>query len=143
MTGLVRKATLLCVGGVLLAGAAMAGVPSAANSTLRPIALLPRNSGTGVDPLTVARTGSPTIYCITVHDSNNNPVAGSTVVLDFQPCYPAATDITLCSLQGQAGMTTVCGGGGRSVSIGADALGNACFNIIGNSNNATGSVPCS
>ncbi len=140
MTGLVRKATLLCVGGVLLASAAMAGVPNAGNSVLRNVSLCPR-AGSAVDPLTLPH--SVLSSCITVHDANNNPVSGSTVVLDFAPCYPAATDITLCSLQGQAGMTTVCGGGGRSVSIAADPSGNACFSVVGNSNNATGSTAIS
>jgi len=143
MTGLVRKATLLCVGGVLLAGAAMAGVPNAANSTVRPIALLPRN-GTSVNPLTAQRVGIPTLYCITVKDANNAAVSGATVVLDFAPCTTAgATDIELCSFQSTPQHTATCGALERSVTVTADINGQACFNIVGNSNGGTTiSAPC-
>jgi hypothetical protein len=123
-------------------------VPNAANSTVRPICLLPRN-GTAVNPLTTQRAGIPTLYCITVKDANNAAVAGATVVLDFAPCTTAgATDIEICSFQAGGPTpplhTATCGALERSVTVTADVNGLACFNIVGNSNGAgvANSAPC-
>jgi len=142
MTGLVRKATLLSVGGLFIAGAAMAGLPNAANSTVRSIGLLPHSNP--VDPLTTARAGIPTLYCITVRDENNAVVPNVAVTLDVVNCTTAgATDITICSLQSAPGHTVSCNSGNRRITLTADINGLACFNIIGNSNNSTGSTPVS
>jgi hypothetical protein len=146
MTGLVRKATLLCVGGALLAGAAMAGVPSAANSIVPSVTGCPgtacvvgamalmdfRNT---IDPIGTPNIGAciGNAMHITVRDGNNNPVAGSSVVVDFSGCYSPgqpAGNFKLGSVQADPAITTVCGT--RTVTKAADANGDVCFTIIGN-----------
>src|SRR6185503_18865502 len=79
MTGLVRKATLLSIGGVLLAGAAFAGIPAAANSQAPCIILMDFPNSTnnvGANP-GVCNVGTLKVI---VRDALNNPVAGSDVV---------------------------------------------------------------
>src|SRR5215475_10671403 len=85
MTGLVRKATLLCVGGILVAGAAMAGVPSGANSQKPCILLMDFGNSTNGVGVNAGVCGQPALKVI-VRDGNNMVVAGATVVLDFSTC---------------------------------------------------------
>jgi hypothetical protein len=135
MTGLVRKATLLCVGGLLLAGAAMAGIPSAANSTI-PTCIL----------LADAQSNSNCNFMV-IRDANNNPVAGSSVTLDFSACITG--DVKLCDTQfSQA--TTVGGAstqpaavvcGSKTITVSADALGQLCVALNGGTNLANGHGP--
>jgi len=87
MTGLVRKALLLGVCGLYVAGAAMANVPDPTKSSAPNFILLVGkiNGGTTDDP-----AGTRTV---TVRDFANNPIAGATVTVDFSGCC----DINLCS----------------------------------------------
>ena len=75
MTGLVRKASLLAAAGVLMASAAFAGVPSAANSTGMPsfIPLVTRDA-LGNPDAKLFGTVSPAGFSITVRDLANNPL---------------------------------------------------------------------
>jgi hypothetical protein len=82
MTGLVRKATLLTACGLLLAGAAMASVPSAANSTVPCAIVVVGDDG-------VVASSAQTVS-ITVRDLANNPIQNSSVVIDFTGCNAAA-----------------------------------------------------
>jgi hypothetical protein len=103
MTGLVRKATLLCVGGLLLAGAAMAGVPSPANSTFPAHVILAGMNGP--NPTGLACNNALTSNIFIIRDANNAPVVGETVTLDFVSCNPA-TEIVLSSYQSDASSIT-------------------------------------
>jgi hypothetical protein len=130
MTGLVRKATLLTAGCLLLvAGAAMAGVPSQANSSIgNVITWGTTNAGGTVDPL-VQKT-------ITVRDGSNNVVQNSTVVINFTTCTAGANGIRLASTQPFAGLLLSCAN--RTVTAITNASGVATFRIVGHANNAAG-----
>jgi hypothetical protein len=141
MTGLVRKATLLTACGLMLAAWASAGVPNPSKTALASttcIATVGKDVATA-DPQTgiLALVTIPNNR-IVVRDVNDAPVAGSSVVVDFQPCN--TTDIQVCSVQGQAGLSILCGGGFRNVTLSANPSGVAFFSIIGNSNNITGTI---
>jgi hypothetical protein len=129
MTGLVRKATLLSACGLMLAGAAMAGIPNAANSQKPCVILmdLPNSpNNVGVNP---GVCGQPALKVI-VRDALNNPVANSDVVLDFSTC-PVGT-IQLADTQSDPAVTTVCAG--KTVLKTTDALGEVCFSVEGATN---------
>jgi hypothetical protein len=116
MTGLVRKATLLCVVGVLLAGAAMAGVPNATLST---------------KPGQIKLTGysNPVDNCgkatYTIRDANNTAVAGALVTLNFSAC----PDIRISQTVAGPGMTINCTA--KTVSGTTDGLGNLDVYVVG------------
>ena len=121
MTGLIRKATLFSVAGLMLAGAAMAGVPNEATSTvpnLIKIAGGPPAPGLGtssVDPLA--------IVTYVIRDANNTPVANTSVVLNFTAC----TDILLSPGGGiNCGAKTFTGttDGVGQLSVGIRGVGN-------------------
>jgi hypothetical protein len=78
MTGLVRKATLLTFIGLLVASAALAGVPSPGNSTKPPCI---RYIGTKLGAADPAGQ-----FSVTVRDLANTVVANSNVVVDFSGC---------------------------------------------------------
>lgn len=144
MTGLVRKATLLCVAGVLVAGAAMAGVPSPANSQKPCILLMDfGNSNTGIG-VNQGVCGQPALKVI-VRDANNAPVAGATVVLDFSICNTggatgSAGNVQLGSVQDDAGVAIACGG--KTATKTANGLGEVCFSLHGTTNiNVPGGTP--
>ena len=126
MTGLVRKATLLSACGLVIAGAAMAGIPNATNSQ-KPCAILAdfpnSNQFGGVNP---GICGINALKVI-VRDALNNPVANSDVVFDFSTC-PAGT-IQLADTQADPSITTACGG--RTVLKTTNALGEVCMAVIG------------
>lgn len=82
MTGLVRKATLFSACGLLVAGAAFAGLPSPANSTF-PCAVKTVGQSGGV-------TSSNHSLTFVIRDGSNNPVPNSTVIIDFSGCNGAA-----------------------------------------------------
>ncbi|MFN8589523.1 MAG: hypothetical protein U0704_17155 [Candidatus Eisenbacteria bacterium] len=123
MTGLVRKATLTACG-MLVAASAFAGVPSPGNSTLpAPAFLTVVGSSLGTaDPLGT--------FSITVRDLANNPINGSSVVLDFS----AGSDLQLCSDQLDAGATVNCAA--KSVRKFTDASGVVSFTVVGGGTNA-------
>jgi hypothetical protein len=97
MTGLVRKATLFAVCGLLAASAAFASVPSPANSITPPCVSLVGDNGSGViDP-----AGS---FTVTVRDLANLPINNSLVVVDFSGC----SGLQICTTA-LAGLTVDCG----------------------------------
>src|SRR5262245_15034220 len=132
MTGLVRKATLLTACGLLLAAAAMAGVPNPTKTALastKSIVSVGRDAANGnADPqsqiLTLVTIPNNRVV---VRDVNDAPVAGSSVVIDFQPCN--VTDIQVCSAQTQPGLSVLCGGGFRNVTLSANGSGVAFFSV--------------
>jgi len=110
MTGVIRKATLLVALGLVVASAAMAGVPSPANSTIPAFVNLVACSGTGSLP-----PAARYLSTITVRDLGNFPLSGVEISLRFctdvkiyqtipggtvvQPVY---TYSTLTDVNGQA-----------------------------------------
>jgi hypothetical protein len=87
MTGLVRKATLLVACGLLAASAAMAAVPSPANST-SPTCINLVGTAAGV----VDAAGN---FSVTVRDLANVPINNSLVVVDFSGC----SGLQICDTQ--------------------------------------------
>ena len=120
MTGLVRKAILLSVCGLLFAGAAMASVPSAAQSTIPAGIKLVGTTAGVADPL-----GQ---FTVTVRDLAGNVIANSAVVVDFTLAVP---DIKFQQTQPFAGLTT--DGPTRTVRALSNASGIATFRIVGRS----------
>jgi len=136
MNGLVRKAMLLAVCGLLTAGVAMANVADPANSECVNTGALslglncPKaiyvvgDDGTGVaDPV-----GQ---FCVTVRDFNNVPIQNSSVVIDFSNC-----DVQLCAEQDVPNVTDVNDGVlvdciSKTVRKLTDASGVACFAVRG------------
>jgi hypothetical protein len=117
MTGLVRKATLFAVCGLLAAGTAMAHVPDPANSECpSPCIKVVGHDGTVGDPM-----GE---YCITIRDFNNVPIENSSVVVDFSNC-----DIQLCVDQKDPDVIVDCVS--MTVRKLTDVNGVACFRVIG------------
>jgi hypothetical protein len=124
MTGLVRKATLLSAAGMLLiASAAMAGVPSAANSST-PACITLVGALAGVPDAAAGQ------FTVVVRDLANNPLNGASVVCDFSGCL----DIAICNDQLDANATVNCGA--KTTRKFTDALGSVTFTILGGSNGA-------
>jgi hypothetical protein len=120
MTGLVRKASFLAACGLLVAGVAMAGVPSAINSTIgNGIQLGGLTPGGAADPLVVKT--------ITVRDGSNAIIAGSNVVLNFSTCHSG--DIKLGNNQPNHVGNFNCAA--RTVFALTNASGVATFKITG------------
>jgi hypothetical protein len=118
MTGLVRKATLLSVCGLLAASAAFASVPDPANSTFDRAKL----NLVGHDGVGSADTFSP--FLVHVEDLAGNPIQGSLVVVDFSAC----TDVQFC--EDQLGNSTAdCPT--MTVRAATDVNGDVTFYIIG------------
>lgn len=82
MTGLVRKATLFSACGLLVAGAAFAGLPSPGNSDIPCAINVVGQNGTVASP---AHT-----FTVVVRDGSNNPIPNSSVSIDFGNCYVGA-----------------------------------------------------
>jgi len=145
MTGLVRKATLFAVCGLLAANAAMASTPSAANSDVPdhinwigytlggPGPNLKAGNGTFGGGYLVDQIDAP--FTITVRDLNNLPVNNAFVVIDFSAC----SGLQLCSDQDQAGIVAVCDGQVRGFTGPAGTL---TLSVGGHANN-TGPPPLS
>lgn len=123
MTGLVRKAALFTACGLLVAAAAMAGVPSPGNSTAPGFITIVDNS-LGV-PDTI--TGG---FTVIVRDLANNPINGSSVVVDLSGC----ADLRLCSNQLNVNYTVNCAT--KTVRAFTNASGTVKFTVLGGSNNA-------
>lgn len=132
MTGLVRKATLLSGALLLVAGVAMAGVPSAANSSLPTgIQFVGSNGG-------VADVKGQAV--VTVRDAGNNPVINSTVELLFGACATDPnSDLNLDDVQTFAGVAVNCAG--NVVVAVTNASGQATFRIVGGANALPGNNP--
>lgn len=122
MTGLITKAALLSACGILVAASAMAGVPTAANSTSPAFIRLVGSTASVPDS-----AGGK--FTITVRDVALNPVNGSNVVVDFSGCTPV--DIRIASNQLNANYTTNCTA--HTVGAYTDAAGQVAFTLLGNS----------
>jgi hypothetical protein len=123
MTGLVRKATLLSVCGLLAAGVAFANVPDPVHSTI-----VATFGGTyygiplGGSDLTTSDPSSQLV--VTVKDLANNPIANSTVIVDFSAC----SDVQICDTQ-LDGSTADCAT--KTVRMATNGAGQATFYIVG------------
>src|SRR5258708_26479918 len=96
MIRLLHKAMLCIAGGLLIASAAMAGVPSPATSTI-PVTLTMGGSSAGSpDPVSS--------FTVTVRDLTNNPISGASVVIDFSACQ----DLRICCDQQDANCAVCC-----------------------------------
>lgn len=128
MTGLVRKATLLGVCGLILAATASANVPDPTKSTV------PAFIKVG-GAQTVAGVPDPTIaYSVTVRDFANNPISGSFVEINFTNC----TDTRLCTAV-IAGQTVDCTN--KAVRATTNASGVSVVSVLGGANNAGSTAP--
>jgi hypothetical protein len=125
MTGLVRKATLFTACGLLVAAAAMANVPSPANSTAPAYVKMMGTAAGTPDP------GAS--FTVVVRDLANNPIANSQVVLDLANC----TDARLCA-DAIPGLTIDCVT--KTVRTFTDGTGSATLMAIGGGTN-TGALP--
>jgi hypothetical protein len=117
MTGLVRKATLLTAAGLLAASAAMAGVPSAANSNVP-----------GCVPLVGSTAGVPDgngTFIVIVRDLANNPLSGASVVVDLS----GTSELALCDDQLDANALVVCAS--KTTRKFTDGLGSVTFTVLG------------
>lgn len=118
MTGLVRKATFLVAGGLLIAGVAAAGVPSPANSTA-PACVSVVGQSLGLADSVAGK------FSVIVRDLANNPLNGSSVVIDFSN----DADIKICNPQLYPNYTLNCAA--RTVRANTDASGTVSFTIVG------------
>jgi hypothetical protein len=125
MTGLVRKATLLGVCGVLVASAALAGVPSPGNSTIPT-----RINLVGFDFATSTPDGAAlnATQTVTVRDLANNPISNSSVVLDFSGC---TSDLRTSDGTAPVYATLTVNCTGHSVRALTNGSGVASFAVIG------------
>ena len=120
MTGLVRKATLLTAAGLLVASAAMAGVPSPTLSTTPScITLVGSLSGT---PDAAGQ------FTVVVRDLAGNPLNGASVVIDLSNCL----DLAICDDQLDANALVNCGA--KTTRKFTNALGSVTFIVLGGSN---------
>ena len=132
MTGLVRKAILLAVCGLLLVAAtALAGVPVPAKCTF---------PGSGGSPAFIKVVGYAGIipdsrgtFTINIRDGGNFPVVNSLVQLNFSAC----SDLKLCKTDPDSVACLPAGNG--TVWKHTDSNGNAVFTVIGGAIN-TGAV---
>lgn len=128
MTGLLRKATLFAVCGLLAASAAFASVPSPTNTENKPACIsLVGDDGAGTtDPI-----GE---FCITVRDLANLAINNSLVVVDFSAC----SGLTICD-NNEFGATVDCAT--YTVRAFTDVNGLVCFRIKGHANNSGKTLP--
>jgi hypothetical protein len=121
MTGLVRKATLLSVCGLLAASVAFANVPDPSQSIV-PAGVSVVGQAAGVaDPLGA--------FTVTVKDLAGNNIANSSVVVDFS----GMSDIVLCSAS-LDGSTVDCAL--STVRAFTNGSGNVTFRVLGGSTGA-------
>jgi hypothetical protein len=121
MTGLVRKATLLTAASMLVASAAMAAVPSAANSTTPACFSLVGSIG-GVPDNAHGQ------FSIIVRDLANNPLNGASVVVDLSGCL----DLAICNDQLDPNALVNCGA--KTTRKFTDPTGTVTFTVLGGSN---------
>jgi hypothetical protein len=117
---MIRKAMLLSICGLLLAGAAMASVPSKDTSTIPGGIRLVGTLAGVADPL-----GQ---FSITVRDILGSVIPNSAVVVDVSACTP---DIKIQSTQPYAGLTVDCAT--KTVRALTNASGVATMRIVGRS----------
>jgi hypothetical protein len=132
MTGLVRKASLLTVCGLFIAGSAMAFVPSPVTSSIPCAVNLVGNNGLVTDPV-----GD---FTIVIKDIAGNPIQNSAIVVDFSGC---CNDLRLSTTQHGAGVTL--DSPNKRILATTNALGSVTLRIQGGSTgNATtpGNVGC-
>ena len=127
MTGLVRKATLFAACGVLVASAAMAGVPSPGNSTLPASGRINLVGKDAVSGNADGAAANGTVSVI-VRDLANNPIVNSTVILDFSGCTSDTREGDQAS-QPVAALTVNCGA--HTIRTLSDVTGTATFTIVG------------
>lgn len=135
MTGMVRKATLLACGGLLVASAAMAAVPSPAPDSVIPCGInLVGTTGIGG---TADAKGQ---FTIQVNDLALNPIPGSSVVVSFNTCTP---DTRVCATQSYpiSGIVADCSGVVGEVSAVTDGAGEVILRVTGGSNNLASGTP--
>jgi hypothetical protein len=142
MIGMIRKAMLFVCAGVLVASAAMAAVPSPANSSIPCGGGSP--PGDAFSIWLVGKTGAGDAdphgaVTIIVRDFAGNPIAGSAVVIDLSAC----TDMKVCSVQpASSGVSTFCPGTGNpQINAVTNASGQAVFKVVGGALNAAGHQP--
>jgi hypothetical protein len=122
MTGLVRKATLLGVCGLLLAAIASANVPDPTNSSTPSFIDVGGIQGANGLP------DAAITFSVTVRDFANNPIAGSFVEVNFIQC----DDTKLCTIN-VAGQTRDCAN--KAIRATTNASGVATVKVLGASNN--------
>jgi len=130
MTGLLRKAMLFACTGVLAASSAMAAVPSPADSDVP--------CGLNLIGTTGGVADSRGQFTVVVRDLAHNPIAGSSVVIDFNACN---VDIRVCSVQPVAGVTADCSGAVGSISAVTDGSGSVVLRIVGGARNTAFGTP--
>ena len=124
MTGLVRKATLLVVLGLMAASAAMAGIPSPANCTVPTYLDVYACKASVPDPLNAVNTKYGWTNTIVVRDLSNNPIAGCQVSLTF------CSDVKLyTAVPGHSEFTVVCPP--SYIAVNTDVNGVAQFYLVG------------
>src|SRR5262245_41771238 len=130
MTGLVRTATLLTVGGCLAASVAFAGVPDATKSSVGNFINLGGHT-TGTVDVRVVKT-------LVVRDASNAGVANATVEIRFANCV--SQDIRLSGTQPHhPGALFDCPN--KIVSAITDGSGTGTFRIAGGATSVSGTNP--
>jgi len=125
MTGLVRKAAALAACGVFFAAVAFAGVPSPGNSSFSNTRI--NLVGFDISTSSADSVASGAKFSVTVRDLGNNPIANSSVVLDFSG---VTSDIRIDDTQANYQLLTAnCGA--HTVRALSDAAGVANFVVVG------------
>lgn len=133
MTGLVRKATIFAVLGLVAATSAMAGIPSPANSTLpTPLFFDVYGCKTSVaDPLNAVNAVTGFLNKVTIRDIGNFPVVNCLVTLTF------CNDVKLYNaVPGHAELIVSCSP--SAISATTDINGVAQFYLVGSTINTNG-----
>ncbi|TMQ64058.1 MAG: hypothetical protein E6K78_09885 [Candidatus Eisenbacteria bacterium] len=137
---MVRKTSFLAVCGLVIAGVAVAGVPSAINSSIGSGVLLTARTTAGAPS-----EGTPFVTkSITVRDGSNALVVGSNVVINFGTCHQ--NGIKLDNFPGSAAIGIVnCAQ--HAVYALTNGSGVATFKIVGGDQEGAGpylstSAPC-
>jgi hypothetical protein len=126
MSNLIRKATLLAVGALLLAGAAYAGAPSSAQST-KPVGIQLVGTNGAFSANSADPRGNATYV---IKDAVPNVVPNAQVTINFSGC----PQIRLCGNQ-SAGLTVNCTA--KTVTGTTDGTGTIIFSIVGTVDQAT------
>ena len=121
MTRLITKAALLSACGMLVAVAAMAGVPSPANCT-KPAFIRLVGSAASVPDSAAGK------FTVIVRDLANNTITASNVVVDFSGC---TADLKIANTQLNANYTLNCTN--HTVAAFTNSSGQVDFTILGNS----------
>lgn len=123
-----KNPLLVSVSVLMLASPALAEVgkiPDPAQCTLPCGVNLVGTTASAADP-----RGS---FAITIRDFAGNPVAGSSVAIDFGDCYP---DIHICSVQADKGVYCYCTGGSHMLMGATDMSGTVSMRLVGGATNS-------